>query len=77
MARRRRLGLIPPDIETPGHRVSSLRALRHRSSRAARPVVDGEYFRRADLNRALQIHTGLSPSIASRLLGAYAKPRPA
>ena len=27
----------------------------------------------ADLNRALQIHTGLSPNIASRLLGAYAE----
>ena len=27
----------------------------------------------ADLNRALQIHTGISPNIASRLLGAYAE----
>ena len=65
-------GLIRLDIETPAVAVSSLDA----RYRRGRHELRGQWSMvnisgAADLNRALQIHTGLSPNIASRLLGAY------
>ncbi len=65
-------GLIRLDIETPAVTVSSLDA----RYRRGRHELRGQWSMvnisgAADLNRALQIHTGLSPNIASRLLGAY------
>ena len=67
-------GLIRLDIETPAATVSSLDA----RYRRGRHELRGQWSMvnisgAADLNRALQIHTGLSPNIASRLLGAYAE----
>jgi len=65
-------GLIRLDIETPAVAVSSFDA----RFRRGRYELRGQWSMvnisgAADLNRALQIHTGLSPNIASRLLGAY------
>ena len=65
-------GLIRLDIETPEVAVSSLDA----RFRRGRHELRGQWSMvnisgAADLNRAMQIHTGLSPNIASRLLGAY------
>ena len=65
-------GLIRLDIETPEVAVSSLDA----RFRRGRYEMRGQWStvnisEAADLNRALQIHTGLSPNIASRLLGVY------
>ena len=59
-------------IETPAVAVSSLDA----RYRRGRHELRGQWSMvnisgAANLNRALQIHTGLSPNIASRLLGAY------
>jgi hypothetical protein len=66
--------LIRLDIETPTVAVSSLDA----RYRRGRHELRGQWSMvnisgAADLNRALQMHTGLSPNIASRLLGAYAE----
>jgi hypothetical protein len=67
-------GLIRLDIESPAVAVSSLDA----RFRRGRHELRGQWSMvnisgAADLNRAMQIHTGLSPNIASRLLGAYAE----
>lgn len=67
-------GLIRLDIETPSVTVSSLDA----RYRRGRHELRGQWSMvnisgAAGLNRALQIHTGLSPNIASRLQGAYAE----
>lgn len=65
-------GLIRLDIETPAVSVSSFDA----RYRLGRHELKGQWSvvsisGAGDLNRAMQIHTGLSPNIASRLLGAY------
>lgn len=67
-------GLIRLDIETPAVSVSSFDA-RYRSGRHE---FRGQWSLiniagAGDLNRAMQIHTGSNPNIASRLLGAYAE----
>lgn len=67
-------GLIQLDIETPSVSVSSFDARYRRGRHELRGQwsmvnIDGA----GDLNRAMQINTGLSPNIASRLLGAYAE----
>lgn len=67
-------GLIRLDIETPAVTVSSLDARYRRGRHELRGQWSAVSISgAADLNRALQIHTGLSPNIASRLLGAYAE----
>jgi hypothetical protein len=65
-------GLIRLDIETPSVAVTSADARYRRGRHELRGqwsmvTISGA----ADLNRALQAHTGLSPNIASRLVGAY------
>jgi hypothetical protein len=65
-------GLSRLDIETPDVGVWSLDARYRRGRLETRGqwsvvTIDGA----GDLNRALQMQTGLNPNIASRLLGAY------
>ena len=65
-------GLIRLDIETPTVAVSAVDA----RYRRGRHELRGQWSMvniggAADLNRALQAHNGVSPNIASRLLGAY------
>lgn len=65
-------GLVRLDIETPTVAVVSLDA-RHRQGRHE---LRGQWSMvsiggAADLNRALQLQSGNSPNIASRLMGAY------
>lgn len=65
-------GLIRLDIETPAVTVGSFDARYRRGRHEARGQwsivnIDGA----GDLNRALQLQSGNSPNIASRLLGAY------
>jgi len=67
-------GLIRLDIETPTVGVSSLDARYRRGRHELRGQwsmvnIDGA----GDLNRALQAQSGISPNIASRLIGAYAE----
>lgn len=67
-------GLIRLDIETPSVSVSSFDA----RYRRGRHELRGQWSMiniagAGDLNRAMQINTGLSPNVASRLLGAYAE----
>lgn len=67
-------GLIRLDIETPTVGVSSLDA----RYRRGRHELRGQWSMvniggAADLNRALQLQSGNSPNIASRLMGAYAE----
>ncbi len=67
-------GLIRLDIETPTVGVSSLDARYRRGRHELRGQwsmvnIDGA----GDLNRALQAQSGISPNIASRLMGAYAE----
>lgn len=67
-------GLIRLDIESPSVTVSSLDARYRRGRHELRGQWSMVHISgAADLNRAMQIHTGLSPNIASRLLGAYAE----
>jgi hypothetical protein len=65
-------GLVRLDIERPTVTVGSLDA----RYRRGRHELRGQWSMvniggAGDLNRALQAHSGLSPNIASRLLGAY------
>ena len=65
-------GLIRLDIETPTVTVGSIDARYRRGRHEARgqwSMVD--IGGAGDLNRALQLHSGNSPNIARRLLGAY------
>ena len=67
-------GLIRLDIETPTVDVSSLDA----RFRRGRHELRGQWSMvnigaAGDLNRALQLQSGNSPNIASRLMGAYAE----
>jgi len=67
-------GLIRLNIETPAVAVSSVDA----RYRKGRHELRGQWSMvnisgAADLNRALQAHAGISPNIASRLLGSYAE----
>ena len=65
-------GLIRLDIETPTVAVSSVDARYRRGRHELRGQWSMVNISGAgDLNRALQIQTGISPNIASRLLGAY------
>ncbi len=67
-------GLIRLDIETPAVGVGSLDA----RYRLGRHELRGQWSMvniggAGDLNRALQAQSGISPNIASRLMGAYAE----
>jgi hypothetical protein len=67
-------GLIRLNIETPAVAVTSLDGRYRRGRHELRGQWSTVNINGAgDLNRALQGHTGLSPNIASRLLGAYAE----
>lgn len=66
------IALIQLAIETPAVTVSNIDA----RYRRGRHELRGQWSTvniggAADLNRAMQVQTGLSPNIASRLLGAY------
>jgi len=67
-------GLIRLDIETPTVNVSSLDARFRRGRHELRGQWSMVNIAAAgDLNRALQLQSGNSPNIASRLMGAYAE----